>query len=87
MGFRRHTPLIQFEPPPERVREATPPLDEAALVSLQLLARGYTPAQIAAARETSASDVLQDLARAFRHFGGATAREAVSEARRRGLIV
>jgi DNA-binding CsgD family transcriptional regulator len=62
-------------------------LDERALVALQLLARGYTPAQIAGLREVSRLDVLRDLARAFRHLDAATAHEAIKAARRRGLIV
>ena len=63
------------------------PLEGRALLALQLLARGYTPAQIAGLREVSVSDVLRDLAHAFQHFDAGTAREAIDAARRRGLIV
>ena len=67
-------------------RKPPHPLDDRALLTLQLVARGYTPAQIALLREAPAVEVLQDLMRAVRLLGAGTVRAAVDEAVRRGLI-
>ena len=66
----------------------TPPdaLTSAELLALQLLARGYAPAQIAALRGAALVDVLWDLQRVLTALRAPTVREAVAEARRRGLI-
>ena len=73
--------------PPRGRSSWEPLLDGAALLALQLHARGYAPAQIAALTERHAVDVVQDLLRAARLLGVGTVPEAVDEARRRGLIV
>ncbi len=62
-------------------------LTGAELVALQLLALGYVPAEIARLRAAAVTDVLRDLERAFAALAAPTARLAIGEARRRGLIV
>ena len=57
------------------------------LLALQLHARGYTPAQIAALRTAAVADVVRDLRRVVWALGVGTLGDAIAEAKRRGLIV
>ena len=57
------------------------------LLALQLHARGYTPAQIAALRTVAVADVVRDLRRVVWALGVGTLGDAIVEAKRRGLIV
>ena len=63
-----------------------PVLDPAALLTLQLAARDHTLRQIAALRAVDVADVLEDLRRAVEALEVSSARGAVDEAKRRGLI-
>ena len=61
-----------------------------ALLALQLAAHGYSPVRIAQLRHrgtAGATGVARDLQKALAVLGVGTVREAVAEARRRGLIV
>jgi hypothetical protein len=68
-------------------RKQPHPLDDRALLTLQLVARGYTPAQIALLREAPAVEVLQGHMRAGRLLGAGTVRAAVDEYAPRGRFV
>ena len=61
-------------------------LTEHQLLELQLLARGYTPGQIAALAGVAVPDVLTTLDAAYAALGVRDWREAVAAARRRGLV-
>jgi hypothetical protein len=63
-----------------------PPLPRDALMTLQLLAAGYTPAQISALRRVPVVDVLLDASQAVRKLGAGTLRQAIDAAHRRGLV-
>jgi DNA-binding NarL/FixJ family response regulator len=56
------------------------------LLTLQLLARGYSLAQIAALLGDTEKNVSATLASALRALGAATVTEAIATARRRDLI-
>ena len=67
--------------------EAHVRLGARELVLLQLLARGYTPHQIAALRGEEETSVLGDLHRALARLQVATVKDAITIARTRGLIL
>ena len=61
-------------------------LHSTELLSLQLAAQGYSAAQIARLREVSVSELANTLSGAFLALGVSTLTNAITEARRRGLI-
>ena len=61
-------------------------LDQRALRTLQLAARNHTLLQIAVLRAVDVLEVLEDLQRAVSVLGTESARQAIDEARRRGLL-
>lgn len=57
------------------------------LCALQLVARGYSPKQIAALRSIAPAEVARDLGRAVRTLRATSVAVAIHEATRRGLIL
>ncbi len=76
-----HAPLAPLAPP------AAVPLTGPELLALQLLARGYSPRQIALLTGTDGPAVWDALAGAAGALAAPSAPEAVAVARRYGLIV
>ena len=68
----------------ERLRVAATGRD--VLPALRLVAHGRAPDEIAEALRCPLVDVLRDLQAALTLLGAGTVREAVDEARRRGLL-
>ena len=64
----------------------TAALSGAELVTLQLVAHGYSPDQVAALRGVPRVAVLDELLRAVEALGTANVRDAIAEARCRLLL-
>ena len=78
------TPAPALAPPPSLAPRYR--LDGAELLSLQLLARGYSVDQVAELRRAAVVDVLWDLQGALSALGVPTLREALAAAKERGLL-
>ena len=85
-GAARATTPGSHRRPPAGVRPEGERLTGRELRLLQLLARGYSPDQLAALHGGAPLETLWDLQRVLTILGAPTVRDAVAEVRRRGLL-